>query len=95
MHRFRVRAWPSGGLNILHQRAAGAGLANLAAAQGGSAFNTPGTPDTTVWDTASSCSSGSTKQAGVCSYNYDYSLRVRWTDAPGTFSSVVTYSASQ
>jgi hypothetical protein len=68
-------------------------MANLAGAQGGTPLST--TADSTVWDTASSCSSGSTKQSGVCTYNFDYSLRVRWTDAAGTFSSVVTYSASQ
>ncbi|MDI7276381.1 MAG: hypothetical protein QME94_10405 [Anaerolineae bacterium] len=30
---------------------------------------------------------------GVASYSYYYSLEVTWVDAPGTFSSVVTYSA--
>jgi hypothetical protein len=68
-------------------------MSNLAGAQAGTTFSTAA--DATVWDSASSCASGATRQAGVCSYNFDFSLRVRWTDAPGSFSSVVTYSASQ
>ena len=36
-----------------------------------------------------------TQPTGVSTYNYDYSMRVLWTDAPGTFSSIVTYTASQ
>jgi hypothetical protein len=30
---------------------------------------------------------------GVNNYNYDYGLRVEWTDQPGSFNSVVTYVA--
>ena len=85
----------SGGITI-----AGGGLrwslgdiGSLAAAKAGIPFSTSG--DGTAFDTASTCLSGSTKNAGVCSYNFDYSLRVRWTDTAGTFTSVITYSASQ
>jgi hypothetical protein len=47
------------------------------------------------FDNASSCASGVPNQQRQCTFSYDYSLRVSWTDAPGTFSSVVTYSATQ
>jgi hypothetical protein len=68
-------------------------MGSLAAAQGGTPFTTAA--DGTVFDNASSCASGAPKQQGRCTFSYDYSLRVFWTDAPGTFSSVVTYSATQ
>lgn len=68
-------------------------ITSLAQAQSATPFTTSG--DSTVFKTASSCSSGATLQAGTCTYNYDYALRVLWTDAPGTFNSVVTYTASQ
>jgi hypothetical protein len=68
-------------------------IGNLAAAQGGTPFTTAA--NGTVFDMASSCPSGAPKQPGTCTFSYDYSLRVSWTDAPGTFSSVVTYSATQ
>ena len=68
-------------------------MSSLADAKAGTAFIT--SADSAVFNTARSCSSGSAKGAGVCTYNFDYSLRVRWTDAPGTFSSVITYCASQ
>ena len=68
-------------------------MGSLAEAKGGSVFTTAA--DDTVFDTANSCSSGSTKNAGTCTYNDDYSLRVLWTDAPGTFNSVLTHTASQ
>jgi hypothetical protein len=32
---------------------------------------------------------------GTSSFSYDYLLRVDWTDDPGTFSSTVTYTATQ
>jgi len=66
-------------------------LANLTDAQAGTAFST--TSNTSVFTTASSCLSGSAKQPGTCTFNYDYSLRVLWTDTPGTFSSSLTYTA--
>lgn len=68
-------------------------MGNLAAAQGGTPFKTAA--DGTVFNSASSCASGAPKQQGNCTFNYDYSLRISWTDAPGTFNSVVTYSATQ
>ena len=68
-------------------------MGSLAAAKAGSAFTVA--TDTSVWDTASSCASGAARSAGVCTYNFDYSLRIRWVDAPGTFNSVVTYAATQ
>ncbi|WP_273844085.1 hypothetical protein [Rubrobacter calidifluminis] len=67
-------------------------ISSLAQAQGATPFST--TPDTSVFNTASSCSSGATLQAGSCTYNFDYALRVLWTNAPGTFSSVVTYTVT-
>jgi hypothetical protein len=66
---------------------------NLAAAQGGTPFTTAA--NGTVFNSASSCASGAPKQPGRCTFSFDYSLRVSWTDAPGTFSSIVTYSATQ
>ncbi len=61
-------------------------MSTLSDAQGGSAFTT----------TANNTAFGSGSQGkGVNSYSYDYSLRVLWTDDPGTFSSIVTYSAQQ
>lgn len=68
-------------------------MGSLAAAQGGTPFTTAA--DGTVFDDASSCASGAPKQQGQCTFSFDYSLLVSWTDAPGTFSSVVTYSATQ
>jgi hypothetical protein len=68
-------------------------MGNLTAAQGGTPFTTAA--DGTVFDMASSCFSGAPKQPGTCTFGYDYSLRVSWTDSPGIFSSVVTYSATQ
>lgn len=68
-------------------------MGNLAAAQGGTPFTTA--TNGTVFDIASSCSSGAPKQPGMCTFSFDYSLRVSWTDSPGTLSSVVTYSATQ
>jgi hypothetical protein len=69
-------------------------MGSLAQAQGGSAFAL--TPDTAVWDAASSCTTGgATKVKGVCTYNFDYSIRVRWIDDPGAFSSTLTYLAAQ
>jgi hypothetical protein len=68
-------------------------ITSLAEASSATAFSS--TADTSVWNTASSCSSGATLSAGVCTYNYDIALRVRWIDTPGTFSSVVTYTATQ
>jgi hypothetical protein len=68
-------------------------MGSLATAQGGTPFTTAA--DGTVLDNASSCASGAPKQQGQCTFSFDYSLLVSWTDAPGTFSSVVTYSATQ
>lgn len=68
-------------------------MTSLAAAQGGKPFTT--TPDATVFNQASSCASGQPKQQGECTFRYDYGLRVLWTDTPGAFSSIVTYSAQQ
>jgi hypothetical protein len=68
-------------------------MGNLTAAQSGTPFTTAA--DGTVFDMASSCFSGAPKQPGTCTFGYDYSLRVSWTDSPGIFSSVVTYSATQ
>ena len=55
-------------------------------AQSGTAFST--TPNNTVFGVGN-------QPSGVNTYNYDYSMRVLWTDAPGNFSSIVTYTASQ
>ena len=68
-------------------------MGSLAAAQGGIPFTTAA--DGLVFNSASSCASGAPKQQGKCTFSYDYSLRVSWTDAPGTFNSVITYSATQ
>ena len=65
----------------------------LADATGATTFST--SADSTAWNAASSCDNGATKAAGVCYYKFDYALRIRWTDAPGGFTSVVTYTASQ
>jgi hypothetical protein len=62
-------------------------MSSLSDAQSGSAFST--TADNTVFG------GGGTQPTGVSTYNYDYSMRVLWTDAPGDFSSIVTYTASQ
>jgi hypothetical protein len=62
-------------------------MSSLPDAQGGSAFTT--TPDTNVFGT------GPQPKGANNTYNFDYSLRVLWTDDPGTFSSTVTYSAQQ
>jgi hypothetical protein len=61
-------------------------MTSLNDAKSGTAFSM--TPDNTVFGVGN-------QPAGVNTYNYDYSLRVLWTDAPGTFSSIVTYTASQ
>lgn len=68
-------------------------MGSLAAAQAARPFGT--TPDATVFDAASRCASGQPGQQGECTFDYDYGLRVLWTDAPGAFDSVVTYSARQ
>ena len=65
----------------------------LAEAKGGRAFTS--TPDATVFDRASDCASGQPKQQGECRFRFDYGLRILWTDAPGDFVSVVTYTAQQ
>lgn len=62
-------------------------MASLSDAKSGTAFST--TADNTVFG------GGGTQPTGVSTYNYDYSMRVLWTDAPGDFSSIVTYTASQ
>ena len=49
---------------------------------------------TTAFET-SPASWKSSVAKGVNSYNQWYSLRVRWTDDPGTFSSTVTYTVTQ
>jgi len=61
-------------------------MSTLGDAQGGTAFST--TADNSVFGSAS-------QPNGVNNYSYDYSLRVLWTDNPGTFSSIVTYTAQQ
>jgi hypothetical protein len=61
-------------------------MSSLNDAKSGTAFST--TPDNTVFGLGN-------QPEGVNIYNYDYSMRVLWTDAPGTFSSVLTYTASQ
>jgi hypothetical protein len=61
-------------------------MSSLSDAKSGTTFST--TADDTVFGTGN-------QPAGVSTYNYDYSMRVLWTDAPGTFSSIVTYTASQ
>ena len=63
---------------------------NLNDAKGATPF-TAG-PDATVFDEATSCSEGEAGQAGTCTYNFDYGLRVLDTDEAGRFSSTVTYS---
>ncbi|HLL41304.1 MAG TPA: hypothetical protein VK357_16810, partial [Rubrobacteraceae bacterium] len=63
---------------------------NLNDAKGATPF-TAG-PDATVFDEASSCSEGEARQAGTCTYNFDYGLRVLDTDDAGGFNSTVTYS---
>jgi hypothetical protein len=70
------------------------GMSSLADASTGA---TPFTSsaNATVFDTASGCSSGTAKSAGDCSFDYGYSLNEKWTDMPGSFSSVLTYSAVQ
>lgn len=65
---------------------------SLGQAQNATPFTTSG--DSTVFNNASSCSSGAPLQPGSCVYNFDYILRVLWTDAPGSFNSVVTYTAT-
>lgn len=67
-------------------------MSDLDTARGGTPFSTA--PDSTVFDTASYCEYGSTGQEGLCTYNFDYSLRVLGSDSLGTFSSVVTYKVS-
>lgn len=68
-------------------------MGNLAAAQGGTPFTTAA--NGTAFNVASSCASGAPKQPGNCTFRYNYSLRVSWTDAPGTFNSAVTYTVTQ
>ncbi len=68
-------------------------MGNLAAAQGGTPFTTAA--NGTAFDVASSCASGTPRQSGNCTFNYDYSLRVSWTDAPGTLASTITYTVTQ
>lgn len=61
-------------------------MANQADAQGGTAFSTLADP--TAFGQGA-------QPKGINSYDFDYSLRVLWTDDPGTFSSIVTYNAQQ
>ncbi len=63
-----------------------ANMSSLSDAQSGTAFST--TANNTVFGVGN-------QPKGVNVYNYDYSMRVLWTDDPGTFSSIVTYTASQ
>ena len=65
------------------------GMDSLGDAKGATPFTTE--PDDTAFEVASSCSQGKPKQAGSCTYNFDYALRVLADDA-GTFSSTVTYT---
>jgi hypothetical protein len=61
-------------------------MSNLNDAKTGTAFSTAA--NNTVFGVGN-------QPTGVNTYGYDYSMRVLWTDAPGNFSSVVTYTASQ
>lgn len=61
-------------------------MASLSDAQSGTAFSTAA--NNTVFGAVN-------QPKGVNVYNYDYSMRVLWTDDPGTFNSTVTYTASQ
>ncbi len=61
-------------------------MTSLNDAKSGTAFST--TANNTVFGVGN-------QPEGVNTYNYDYSMRVLWTDAPGNFSSIVTYTASQ
>jgi hypothetical protein len=65
-------------------------MSDLLGAKSGKAFSEK--PDGSVFDVASSCSRGKPKQAGACTYNFDYSLRVLPGDAQGTFSATVRYT---
>ena len=65
-------------------------MSDLLGAKSGKAFSEK--PDGSVFDVASSCSRGKPKQAGACTYNFDYSLRVLPGDAQGTFGATVRYT---
>jgi hypothetical protein len=62
-----------------------------------------GTTAPTTYSAASAAASFTTTPAtwqtnapkGTSTYSYNYFLRVDWNDDPGTFSSTVTYTASQ
>lgn len=62
-------------------------MSSLSDADSGTAFTT--TADPSVFG------GGSQPKGANNTYNFDYSLRVMWTDDPGTFSSIVTYNAQQ
>lgn len=47
------------------------------------------------WNVFTSGSSGMSGADGTSDLVYDYQLRVQWDDDPGSFSSVVTYNATQ